>query len=35
MPDANYAGDDSPGFWGCLFGFIAIFIAFAVWKGCF
>lgn len=35
MPDANYAGDESPGFWGCLIGAVIIFLLFAIWKGCF
>jgi hypothetical protein len=34
MPEPNYAGDEPLGFWGCVVGFVVIFLLFLLVKGC-
>ena len=34
MPEPGYAGDDPPGFWGFVFGFVVLFVIFFLVKGC-
>ena len=35
MPEPNYAGDDPPGFWGWVIGFVVLFAAFLLLQqGC-
>ena len=34
MPEPNYAGDDVPGFWGCLIGGALLFLALLLFRGC-
>ena len=34
MPEPGYAGGESPGFWGCLIGFVLLFIISVLLASC-
>lgn len=34
MPEPNYAGDDSPGFWVVIIGLTILFLGLIVFRGC-